>query len=390
MHAEGWKLYVSATVVNFVPMIKRIAPLLLDRRVCFKYLSTLACVDEINSGRRGYSQIGKCLVVYADGRPVAEIVDEVARALRQDEHCGPRVPRLARVWDDLPIFYRFGSYSGLTIGLGDAARDDDRDVPITEGWSEIEALGRYRAADDSPLQFLLRFRIHEVICKAGKGGVFRAYDRCDGGSRVIVKIGLRHGQTSLFGVDAGCRLEHEARMYGVVREQNLDLPIAESIDFCVTREASLLAVRELAGPTLAERIMRDEVDIGQLLSVLEVIRSVHLLGMRWYDAKAANVIMTDEGVKVVDLESLDFQVGGFYRNEQPPVTFRVEGLTVARPTFDLIHFLVSCIFRPEMASSGSTCREISLKRLDIASRGASGWRSWVTNAIHDIIQRDVL
>src|SRR5215210_1942189 len=78
---QGWKLHVSATVLNACKVLERVAPFLIARSVNFKAPRSLAELMKINSGLYyGYSQIGKFITVYT--RTPAEAVS-LARALHQ-------------------------------------------------------------------------------------------------------------------------------------------------------------------------------------------------------------------------------------------------------------------------------------------------------------------
>jgi hypothetical protein len=65
--SQGWKIHISATVLNARPILERVAPFLTAQNVRFKAPESLAELSKINSAKvYGYSQVGKCITVYPD------------------------------------------------------------------------------------------------------------------------------------------------------------------------------------------------------------------------------------------------------------------------------------------------------------------------------------
>ena len=59
MPKQGFKLHVSATIVNAVSVAKQVVPYLLEKRVNFKIIKNLYVLADMNRGTHGFSQIGK-------------------------------------------------------------------------------------------------------------------------------------------------------------------------------------------------------------------------------------------------------------------------------------------------------------------------------------------
>ena len=62
--SQGWKLHVSATLPDALPVLGRALPLLRAENVTAKVAGSLAMLAELNEGWLGPSQIGKLLTVY--------------------------------------------------------------------------------------------------------------------------------------------------------------------------------------------------------------------------------------------------------------------------------------------------------------------------------------
>src|SRR5262249_2455319 len=63
--SSGWKLHISASILNAPVVLKKIAPLLVERGASFKAPRSLVEIGKLNSGLHyRYSQIGKIITVY--------------------------------------------------------------------------------------------------------------------------------------------------------------------------------------------------------------------------------------------------------------------------------------------------------------------------------------
>ena len=117
---DGWKLHVSATVLNATAILRRIAPYMIARGVPFKAPRSLVEVLKLNSGLHyRYSQIGKIITVYPRN-------DEQAVALAHALHgltrrfTGPTVPFDLRFTETSNVYYRYGAFQHLEINQSGA------------------------------------------------------------------------------------------------------------------------------------------------------------------------------------------------------------------------------------------------------------------------------
>src|SRR6202040_1292586 len=87
---QGWKLHISATILNAVAVLKVCAPYLRSQDILFKACTTIDTLSKLNSGMLfGFSQIGKFITVYpqtaALALRVAADLDKLTASFR-----GPR------------------------------------------------------------------------------------------------------------------------------------------------------------------------------------------------------------------------------------------------------------------------------------------------------------
>ena len=119
---SGWKLHISATILNAPGLLKRIAPFLIDCRVQFKAARTLSDVSRLNSGLyHSYSQIGKVITVYPQSEAQAIYLAEQLHKLTR-RFTAPAVPFDLRFAEASNVYYRFGAFRQVAIEHPDGGR----------------------------------------------------------------------------------------------------------------------------------------------------------------------------------------------------------------------------------------------------------------------------
>src|ERR1051325_3596994 len=119
---HGWKLHISATVLNAVRVLQKVAPVLVDRGVQFKAPSSLKHVITLNAGLDGaYTQVGKIITVYPK---TPEEAVQLARVLHKLtlRMAAPEVPYDLRYSPASNVYYRFGAFLPLEIEHADGKR----------------------------------------------------------------------------------------------------------------------------------------------------------------------------------------------------------------------------------------------------------------------------
>ena len=114
----GWKIHISATILNASEVLKRIAPLLTERGVSFKAPRSLIEVLKLNSGLDyAYSQVGKVFTVYPrNDREAVALAKELHRLTRR--FAAPSIPFDLQFGDLSNVYYRFGPFAHIEIDRG--------------------------------------------------------------------------------------------------------------------------------------------------------------------------------------------------------------------------------------------------------------------------------
>ena len=112
---QGWKLHLSATILDAIELLKKVGPELSNRGLLYKAPSSLREVDRLNSGiYYGYSQVGKVLTVYprntAEAVVLAKLLNRLTYGIK-----APTVPFDRRYRARGTVFYRYGAFTTLEI-----------------------------------------------------------------------------------------------------------------------------------------------------------------------------------------------------------------------------------------------------------------------------------
>lgn len=320
---QGWKLHISATVLNANMVLERVAPFLSGRGVQFKAPATLTELMRINSGlHHGYSQVGKFITVYP-----AETDEAVSLARRLHAltygMSAPVVPFDLRFREGSNVYYRYGAFKYMEVELPDgrrapAIRDPEGDL-VTDlrespdgrpAWVRDLFPGRQRRCVTGLMESPLRttFRVFRALTQRGKGGVYQALDLSARPPRFcVLKEGRQHGELSWDGRDGRWRVRHEERALRRLRASGIEVPrVYSSFE---SGGNYYLVTEFIEGESLQARLlrMRKRLSISRVIrygvELSAIVSRLHAAGWLWRDCKPPNIIVTKEGV----LRPLDFE-----------------------------------------------------------------------------------
>jgi hypothetical protein len=320
---QGWKLHVSATVLNAHRVLEKIARVLDDLGVPYKAPSSLEEVRRLNSGLHySYSQVGKIITVYPrtdeEAVNVARLLHRLTRRLS-----APAVPFDLRYRPGSNIYYRYGAFKLLEMELpgggrlpavrdphGEMVPDVYAHEKAKPAWAEdpfaVRRPRRAARAVDSPLK--TTFRVFGALSQRGKGGVYQAVDIGAQPPRLcLLKEGRRVGELGWDGRDGRWRVRHEARVLALLRESGVDVPrVYSSFEL----QGNYYLVTEfIDGETLQSYLSRRQrrIPVARVLrygiQLSNFIAQIHAAGWVWRDCKPTNLIVTKRG----ELRPLDFE-----------------------------------------------------------------------------------
>ena len=315
---SGWKLHVSATILNAPGLLKRIAPFLIDCRVQFKAARTLSDVSRLNSGLyHSYSQIGKVITVYPQSEAQAVYLAEQLHKLTR-RFTAPAVPFDLRFAEASNVYYRFGAFRQVSIEHPDGGRTlairtpggdlvpDERDNPkpawVRDPFDEL----RSRRHKRKSRKMETPFRVLQALIQRGKGGVYQAIDFSSEPPRLcLLKEGRKHGEVTWDGRDGAWRVRNEERVLKQLAACGVKVP--EVYSSFEVQENYYLAMEFIAGESLHQVLLkrRRRLPITCVLSygvqLSAFLSRMHQARWTWRDCKPKNLIVT-EGNKLVPID----------------------------------------------------------------------------------------
>ena len=313
---QGWKLHISATILNAGRVLARVAPVLRDQDLLYKAPASLIELAELNRGLRyGYSQIGKFITVYPGTPEEALALADRLYALTRGT-AAPTIPFDGRYRADGCVFYRYGAFRNIGDGNDKMIVDphgracvDTREGPPQPAWMPDLFVGNTdgNKADAATL-LKTRFRVFRAMAQRGRGGVYQAMDV--GSSPpgfCVLKEGRRYGEVDWRARDGCWRIKHEAKVLRSLRVSGINVPEVYALFSDGRNEflaLELIEGRDLAG-LLKRRRRRLPIESALELSVklARIMSAIHAAGWVWRDCKPGNLMLTRNG----ELRPLDFE-----------------------------------------------------------------------------------
>lgn len=320
---QGWKLHVSATLINASTVLDRALPVLAARCATFKVAHSGGFLARLNGGQEGASQVGKFITIYpADDLEAVELARLLADATSGLD--APTVPSDRRI-GDTPVHYRYGSFANLAVqnALGQPqlgvidpdgiARPDVRSMRYRKpDWVEdpFEARGLVGANEERVAHIVDgRFLRLLPVAIGARGAIHRGVDLAEG-REVILKFANPAHVISADGADASTRLLNEAKILALLPP---DARAPEPYAHGIHEGETYLAMEEIVGRTAGEHVQAARIE-GRCIDaararrwaidVAHTLRSMHELGQAYRDVKLTNVMIDerDDRARLIDFE----------------------------------------------------------------------------------------
>jgi tRNA A-37 threonylcarbamoyl transferase component Bud32 len=309
---QGWKIHVSATILNAAEVLRLVGEIVSKREIIFKGISTISEFSKLNSGLYyGYSQIGKLLTIYCSPQDqIVLIAQELAQVLTGQP--GPAVPFEARVLQDSPVFARFGLFesdegSGALLQAPDGSQEPDR-RDANPVWA-TPPTGLFGAPSAAKGPLSSSYRAYGFISQRGKGGVYRALDLKTVPPRhCVLKEGRRYGEVDLDCCDGYSRVSQELAIMLELEQDGVPIPKVYA-DFEQSGN-KYLVFEWMPGGSLGERLYSPDTGIVELKEALDfclqaarIVARIHDCGWVWRDLKSPNLLIDSHGA----LRPIDFE-----------------------------------------------------------------------------------
>jgi len=221
---QGWKIHISATVVNCEEVLRIVARVCQQRETAFKFTLDRFFVALMTTKIWSRESSGKFITVYPlDVQHFYELLEALSTELQGI--VGPYILSDRRYKDSHVVYYRYGgitSLKNLTI-LGeqqymivapDGSLIPDRRVPYWDAPAWVtDSLHTPDPADEQSEPVLKdgRYLIEQVLSFSVNGGVYRAIDHTTGAS-VVIKEARPATGVNRQNQDAVDRLRKEYRL----------------------------------------------------------------------------------------------------------------------------------------------------------------------------------
>jgi hypothetical protein len=341
--SQGWKLHISATILQACDLFERVAPFLTSEDVQFKAPKSLEHLSNINCGlQNGYHQVGKFITVYPQTEKQAvEFAGELHELTK--DFFPVSIPFDEQYLPESSIFYRYGAFSyieatdkngrafpAIKNPAGEFVLDDRRRaVPewVSDPFSGNEKT-RQKTFAGTPLG--TTYRIFRAIIQRGKGGTYKAFDFSQKAPRLcIVKEGRRNGDLGWNGQDGYFLVKNEFEVLKDLKKEYKAVPqVFASFEIYGN---FYFAMEYFEGKSLSEimKPRRRRFTVRQVLKlaieIAKIIEKIHRAGWVWNDCKPANLIVArDKSLKPIDFE------GAYRINQSEPFDWKSEGF--AKPS----------------------------------------------------------
>lgn len=320
---QGWKLHISATILEACDVFEKVAPFLIDSDVQFKAPDSLDELVKINSGLQyGYRQVGKFITIYP---ATTEKALELAAALHKltSVFQAITVPFDERYLPESSVFYRYGAFQSIEMidqtgekisviknPQGDFVLDDrEKAVPewLSNPFQSISSDTFEINDTNNPLY--TEYRIFRAVTQRGKGGTYQAIDISRTEPRLcIVKEGRRNGELGWNGQDGFFLVRNEFEVLNDLSKKYSAVPRVYS-SFQVQGNFYLV-MENIEGKSLQDimNLRRRRFSSKKIVEfsvlIAQIIGKIHEAGWVWNDCKPANLIVTEnKELRPVDFEA---------------------------------------------------------------------------------------
>ncbi len=340
--SQGWKLHVSATVLQACDLFEKVAPLLVSQDVRFKAPKSLQELIKINSGLNyGYWQVGKFLTVY----PLTEAeAVKLARKIHEltSEFISIAVPFDQQYLPDSSVFYRYGAFEeiemktkdGLTLPAvrnlsGELVYDDCMQAVPEWMNNPFQATFEINEDDSQDVEtpLMTTYKVFRAITQRGKGGTYQALDLSTNPPRFcIVKEGRRYGEVFWSGQDGYELTKNEKNVLEALSKIYKNVP--QYFASFEAFENFYLVMEYVEGKSLFNlmKLRQRRFSIKQVIAysveIAGIIKEIHKVGWIWNDCKPANLIVTrDKSLRPIDFE------GAYPAGQPAPFDWKSRGFS---------------------------------------------------------------
>jgi len=294
LHEQGFKIHLSATILNISKVFKVFWEYIHTRDVEWKVLSSFRMLERQNIGFNGYSQIGKFITIYPyNDNAFEELLNDLELIFKQ--YISIKIPSDFQYMLSNVVYYRYGDILG-----GDNAFVDKRDrsipatikVPIDDYY-----IKRYSCLPE-------HLFIIEIIKQSGKNTVMKALD-LRLGKVVYLKEAAYLCNVDIYGADSVNRLKCEKRALKKLEKLECNPRLID--DFYVS-DHYFLELLEIKGVPLLN-FLQGNIDLSFTekleiyIKIINRIKEMMEIGIIYTDISFSNILINDDNeIIIIDFE----------------------------------------------------------------------------------------
>jgi hypothetical protein len=303
---QGFKIHISATVINSESIFDIVIPYLIKQKIHFKVVKSNQLLRLLNEDQFGYTQIGKFITVY----PVSTahfvvLIHELDKLLIG--FVSPTIPSDIRLHINSIVYYRYGVISNtkneLILPDGSVvqdARNPTEPVPfwVKDPLKKENPVPKKKGANKLLLD---RYILLKVVRQRGKGLVALALEvqkkkSLDSNIRLVfLKQARKLGELNANGIDAVNRLEKEFHLM----QQLAPIGICpQPIDFLRYQGDAFMSMSVFGEKSLDEilfgnMLLPKDMLLKIFLCIASKIDALHTRYIYFFDLHPGNVLLND-------------------------------------------------------------------------------------------------
>lgn len=334
---QGWKLHVTSIDLDVDELLRKTVPILLSYKCSFKVVRSLEKINQMNSNNAiPRSQVGKFITIYPDNNTqcfkLAWHLHEVTKGLR-----GPRIVSDRPITKDSLVHYRYGAFKSkkfidenlqeveaIENSSGSLERDERKGWYSTPNWVD-DCPFEYKDENSSTSLIGTKYKVVKTLTQRAKGGIYLVEDSSR--ELKVMKEARKFIGNDSLGRDSRHRLRNESFYLNYLIDTK---GIPKCYDYFEESGNEYLIMSYMKGKTLRQLSqdwnlkgsypgIRYGLRIAERL--FEIIKSGHDKNVIWRDISPNNIIINNENVNVIDLESLFSR----FDNEIKPFTMGTNG-----------------------------------------------------------------
>ncbi|MCI1880929.1 MAG: protein kinase [Sporolactobacillus sp.] len=332
----GWKIHISATLVNALYIAQLFFDFLKNSNLDFKIISSIPELEKINSSNYGVSQVGKFITIYPPQDKIYSILKKLNKLFKGIQSL--KIPSDYQFLQNQCVFYRYGTltYDYLQIDFRNKTMMPQK-LPFIDFTRK-----RYHLL---PKYYLI---IRPLIQKGG-AGTYLGLDLSNK-HKIILRYSIPLYDIDEFNIDKIDRLNSSQ---DILTDLERYSEFEKVLDSFYVNDALFLITKFVEGKNLYQILKNECVSLHRKIKIFKnILYAFKILkkeGIIYRDLSLKNIIVTDEdSIVLIDFEyaisitsnQVYSQAGtyGFYDHQYKKLDYSVDSFSLGSLLYYMINF----------------------------------------------------